>query len=233
LQSINPISKRNLKEFSQMIKMDIVKSLNNFDLKCKLNLGNEVVALQGSSGSGKTTILDCIAGIKNPNKGIIKIDNKTVFSSSKNINLPIKDRHIGYLFQNYALFPHMTVEENILFGVKNYDISYIKYITETFKIEHLKDRKPNQISGGEKQRVALARALAIKPNVLMLDEPFSSLDKDTKEVVYKEFMEYKNKFKISIILVTHNSYEAELLADRSIIIHEGVLVKSNDAFNIV
>ncbi|AKC62235.1 ATP-binding cassette domain-containing protein [Clostridium sporogenes] len=219
-----------------MIKMDIVKSLNNFDLKCKLNLGNEVVALQGSSGSGKTTILDCIAGIKNPNKGIIKIDNKTVFSSSKNINLPIKDRHIGYLFQNYALFPHMTVEENILFGVKNqknYDISYIKYITETFKIEHLKDRKPNQISGGEKQRVALARALAIKPNVLMLDEPFSSLDKDTKEVVYKEFMEYKKKFKISIILVTHNSYEAELLADRSIIIHEGVLVKSNDAFNIV
>ncbi|AJD33009.1 MULTISPECIES: ATP-binding cassette domain-containing protein [Clostridium] len=219
-----------------MIKMDIVKSLNNFDLKCKLNLGNEVVALQGSSGSGKTTILDCIAGIKNPNKGIIKIDNKTVFSSSKNINLPIKDRHIGYLFQNYALFPHMTVEENILFGVKNqknYDISYIKYITETFKIEHLKDRKPNQISGGEKQRVALARALAIKPNVLMLDEPFSSLDKDTKEVVYKEFMEYKKKFKISIILVTHNSYEAELLADRSIIIHEGVLVKSNHAFNIV
>lgn len=219
-----------------MIKMDIVESLNNFDLKCKLNLGNEVVALQGSSGSGKTTILDCIAGIKNPNKGIIKIDNKTVFSSSKNINLPIKDRHIGYLFQNYALFPHMTVEENILFGVKNqknYDISYIKYITETFKIEHLKDRKPNQISGGEKQRVALARALAIKPNVLMLDEPFSSLDKDTKEVVYKEFMEYKKKFKISIILVTHNSYEAELLADRSIIIHEGVLVKSNHAFNIV
>ncbi|EPY2276071.1 ATP-binding cassette domain-containing protein [Clostridium sporogenes] len=219
-----------------MIKLDIVKSLNNFDLQCKLNLGNEVVALQGSSGSGKTTILDCIAGIKTPDKGIIKIDNKTVFSSSENINLPIKDRHIGYLFQNYALFPHMTVEENILFGVKNqkkYDISYIKYITETFKIEHLKDRKPNQISGGEKQRVALARALAIKPNVLMLDEPFSSLDKDTKEVVYKEFTEYKKKFKISIILVTHNSYEAELLADRSIIIHEGVLVKSNHAFNIV
>lgn len=219
-----------------MIKLDIVKSLNNFDLQCKLNLGNEVVAFQGSSGSGKTTILDCIAGIKTPDKGIIKIDNKTVFSSSENINLPIKDRHIGYLFQNYALFPHMTVEENILFGVKNqkkYDISYIKYITETFKIEHLKDRKPNQISGGEKQRVALARALAIKPNVLMLDEPFSSLDKDTKEVVYKEFTEYKKKFKISIILVTHNSYEAELLADRSIIIHEGVLVKSNHAFNIV
>ncbi|EJE7234976.1 ATP-binding cassette domain-containing protein [Clostridium sporogenes] len=219
-----------------MIKLDIVKSLNHFDLQCKLTLGNEVVALQGSSGSGKTTILDCIAGIRTPDKGIIKIDNKIVFSSWENINLPIKDRHIGYLFQNYALFPHMTVEENILFGVKNqknYDISYIKYITETFKIEHLKDRKPNQISGGEKQRVALARALAIKPNILMLDEPFSALDKDTKEVVYKEFMEYKKKFRISIILVTHNSYEAELLADRSIIIHEGVLVKSKHAFNIM
>lgn len=156
-----------------MIRLDIVKSLNYFDLQCNLTLGNEIVALQGSSGSGKTTILDCIAGIKTPDIGIIKIDNKIVFSSSKNINLPIKDRHVGYLFQNYALFPHMTVEENILFGVKNqkdYDISYIKYITETFKIQHLKDRKPNQISGGEKQRVALARALAIKPNVLMLDE---------------------------------------------------------------
>ncbi|EPY2305778.1 ATP-binding cassette domain-containing protein [Clostridium sporogenes] len=219
-----------------MIKLDIVKSLNHFDLQCKLTLGNEVVALQGSSGSGKTTILDCIAGIRTPDKGIIKIDNNIVFSSSENINLPIKDRHIGYLFQNYALFPHMTVEENILFGVKNqknYDISYIKYITETFKIEHLKDRKPSQISGGEKQRVALARALAIKPNILMLDEPFSALDKDTKEAVYKEFMEYKKKFRISIILVTHNSYEAELLADRSIIIHEGVLVKSKHAFNIM
>ncbi len=184
-----------------MIKLDIVKSLNYFDLQCTLTLGNEVVALQGSSGSGKTTILDCIAGIRTPDKGIIKIDNKIVFSSLENINLPIKDRHIGYLFQNYALFPHMNVEDNILFGVKNqkdYDISYINYITEIFKIEHLKDRKPNEISGGEKQRVALARALAIKPNILMLDEPFSALDKATKEAVYKEFMEYKKQFKMSI-----------------------------------
>ncbi|MCR1933207.1 ATP-binding cassette domain-containing protein [Clostridium tepidum] len=210
-----------------MLELNIVKKLKYFDLQCKLTLGNEVVALQGTSGSGKTTILDCIAGIKKPDKGTININNKIVFSSSENINLPIKDRHIGYLFQNYALFPHMTVKENILFGVKNqksYDINYIKYITEIFKIEHLKDRRPNQISGGEKQRVALARALVVKPNVLMLDEPFSALDKDTKEVVYKEFMEYKKKFKISIILVTHNPYEAELLADRTMIIHEGVLM---------
>ncbi|ENK1243473.1 ATP-binding cassette domain-containing protein [Clostridium botulinum] len=209
-----------------MVELDIVKKLKYFDLQCKLTLGNEVVVLQGTSGSGKTTTLDCIAGIKKPDKGTININDRVVFSSSENIDLPIKDRHIGYLFQNYALFPHMTVEENILFGVKNqkdYYINYINYITEIFKIEHLKDRRPNQISGGEKQRVALARALAVKPNVLMLDEPFSALDKDTKEVVYKEFIEYKKNFKISIILVTHNSYEAELLADRTMIIHEGVL----------
>ncbi|WMJ80099.1 ATP-binding cassette domain-containing protein [Clostridium sp. MB40-C1] len=208
-----------------MIELDIVKNLNYFNLKGKLTLDKEVVALQGPSGSGKTTILDCIAGIKTPDKGIIKIDNKIVFSSLENINLPIRDRHIGYLFQNYALFPHMAVEENILFGVKkqkDYDKNYIKYIMETFKIEHLKDRKPNQISGGEKQRVALARALAVKPNVLMLDEPFSALDKATKEIVYKEFIEYKNKFNMSILLVTHDPYEAKLLADRAIIIDDGV-----------
>ena len=102
-----------------MLELNIVKKLKYFDLQCKLTLGNEVVALQGTSGSGKTTILDCIAGIKKPDKGTININNKIVFSSSENINLPIKDRHIGYLFQNYALFPHMTVKENILFGVKN------------------------------------------------------------------------------------------------------------------
>ncbi|MCY6369253.1 ATP-binding cassette domain-containing protein [Clostridium ganghwense] len=216
-----------------MIQLDIIKKLHYFDLKCNLTLDNEVVALQGSSGSGKTTILDCISGIKTPDKGIIKIDDKTIFSSFSNINLPIRDRHIGYLFQNYALFPHMTVEENILFGVKNqkdYNMDYIKYITEIFKIEHLKDRKPNQISGGEKQRVALARSLAVKPNVLMLDEPFSALDKTTKEIVYKEFLEYKKNFKISILLVTHDPYESELLADRIVSIKDGMCIncKTNE-----
>lgn len=212
-----------------MIELDIVKKLHSFDLNCSFTIDNEVVALQGPSGSGKTTILDCISGIKTPDEGIIKIDDKTVFSSSNNINLPIRDRHIGYLFQNYALFPHMTVEENILFGVKNlkdYNMEYIKYITETFKIEHLKNRKPNHISGGEKQRVALARALAVKPNILLLDEPFSALDKDTKEIVYKEFLQYKKEFKISIILVTHDTYESEMLADRIISIKDGMCINT-------
>ena len=119
----------------------------------------------------------------------------------------------------------MSVKENILFGVKNQkacDEEYIKYIVETFKIQHLQNRKPSQISGGEKQRVALARALVVKPNVLMLDEPFSALDKMTKEIVYKEFLQYKKEFNISIILVTHDSYEADLLSDRRMTINDGV-----------
>lgn len=212
-----------------MIELDIVKKLHSFDLNCGFAIDNEVVALQGPSGSGKTTILDCISGIKTPDEGTIKIDDKILFSSSDNMNLPIKDRHIGYLFQNYALFPHMTVAENILFGVKNakdYNMDYIKYITEIFKIEHLKNRKPNHISGGEKQRVALARALAVKPNILLLDEPFSALDKDTKGIVYKEFLQYKKEFKISIILVTHDTYESEMLADRIISIKDGMCVNN-------
>lgn len=212
-----------------MIELDITKKLHSFNLNCSFIIDNEVVALQGPSGSGKTTILDCISGIKAPDEGIIKIDDKIVFSSSDNVNLPIRNRHIGYLFQNYALFPHMTVEENILFGVKNiknYNMDYIKYITETFKIDHLKDRKPSHISGGEKQRVALARALAVKPNILLLDEPFSALDKDTKGIVYKEFLQYKKEFKISIILVTHDPYESEMLADRIISIKDGICINN-------
>jgi molybdate transport system ATP-binding protein len=210
-----------------MINIDIMKRLPNFDLDVEIQLDKEVLVLQGESGSGKTTILDCIAGLKDIDQGKIQFKEKTIFCSNESINTDIKDRQIGYVFQNYAIFPHMSVEQNIKFGLKyapNSDEDYAEYIMKTLKIDHLRKRYPREISGGEKQRVALARALVIKPEILLLDEPFSALDKNTRETIYQEFIEFKDKFDVSVILVTHNEDEAKLLGDRIINIDQGKIV---------
>lgn len=207
-----------------MINANIFKKLHYFDLNVKFNVNKEVVVIQGPSGSGKTTILECIAGINTVYEGEISIGDRIIFSSNKDINLPVRNRNIGYVFQNYALFPHMTVRENIRFGLKSRKVKnfeYANYIEKALNISHLENRFPNKISGGEKQRVALARALATKPEVLLLDEPFSALDYDTKNIIYNEFLEFKKAWKIDIILITHDNNEAKLLGDRIIHIDRG------------
>lgn len=207
-----------------MIDIKLFKKMNYFNLDVNFSIDKEVLVIQGPSGSGKTTILDCICGTKTPDEGTITMNDKTIFSSNKKINIKIKDRNIGYVFQNYALFPHMTIKENISFGIKCKklkDSDYIDYLMNVFNIYHLEDRYPNQISGGEKQRAALARALAVRPEILLLDEPFSALDVNTKNSVYKEFLQLKKLWKIDIILVTHNPEEARLLGDRIINIESG------------
>ena len=210
-----------------MVNVNIFKKLHYFDLNIKFNVDKEVLVIQGESGSGKTTILDCIAGIKLPNEGEIRIDNRIVFSSTQSVNTLIKDRGIGYVFQNYALFPHMTVRGNIRFGLESRkikDFSYSDYITDVLKVKHLENRFPSQLSGGEKQRAALARALSTKPQLLLLDEPFSSLDGKTKKIIYREFLEFKSIWKIDMILITHNDAEAKLLGDKVLKICDGMLV---------
>jgi molybdate transport system ATP-binding protein len=210
-----------------MVNVDIFKKLHYFDLNIKFDVNKEVIVIQGESGSGKTTILDCIAGIKLPDEGEICIDNRMVFSSKQSVNTPIKDRGIGYVFQNYGLFPHMTVRGNIRFGLESRklkDFSYSDHITDILKIKHLENRFPSQLSGGEKQRVALARALSTKPQLLLLDEPFSSLDGKTRKVIYQEFLEFKSIWKIDMILITHNDAEAKLLGDKTLRICDGMLV---------
>lgn len=207
-----------------ILDVDIQKKLEFFELDIKFTVGNGLLAIQGMSGSGKTTILNCISGIKTADKGHIRLNNRIFFSSNDNINMKIKDRNVGYVFQNYALFPHMTVRENILFGVNKKYTDYEKelsYISDMMKIRHLMDKYPSEISGGEKQRVAFARAMIIRPDILLLDEPFSALDEDLKEDIYKDLLNIKKSQNIPIILITHNKNEAKILADKIIYIHNG------------
>ena len=160
---------------------------------------------------------------------------RVLFSHTDKINVPTEKRNIGYLFQNYALFPHMTVRENILYGLKNKReyrkkterkklLEYAGYTMDTLGISHLADKNAMAISGGEKQRVGLARAMVTKPSLLLLDEPFSALDENTKSRIYEEFMDFKETVKIPTILITHNHRETELFADRNITLREGKVV---------
>lgn len=200
-----------------MLEVKLFKKMYNSDLDIEFSVGKEVLAIEGSSGAGKTTILECISGLKEPDSGKISINDNSIYCSENNINTKTRNRNIGYVFQNYALFPHMTVKDNISFGMKCRGVknqAYVDYLMDTLRIGHLKSRYPFQISGGEKQRVALIRALATKPDVLLLDEPFSALDQNTKKIVYDEFLKLKEDLNMSVILVTHNPYESEVLGDK-------------------
>ncbi|MDO5707272.1 MAG: ATP-binding cassette domain-containing protein [Andreesenia angusta] len=216
---------------SNLLEARIYKKLRFFDLDMDLNLKKEVLVIQGHSGSGKTTLLNCISGIAQPDKGFVNIESDILYSDEKKINKPIRDRNIGYMFQNYALFPNMTVEKNLIFGINKKNLGHMKYLNdlmEIFKISHLKNRYPGDISGGEKQRVALARSLTTRPKVMLMDEPFSALDTETKDILYREFLEFKKEFDIGVMLITHNDEEARYLGDRIIKIDNGKIISIED-----
>lgn len=213
----------------------IVKKLNYFTLDVDFSMGNELLVIEGASGAGKTTILNCLAGTVTPDEGRIAVDDRILFSHTDKTSIPAEKRNVGYLFQNYALFPNMTVKQNVLYGVKNKKeyrcregrnelLEYAAYMMETLGISHLADKSAISISGGEKQRVALARAMVTKPALLLLDEPFSALDENTKNRVYDEFMEFKETLGIPTILITHNHRETELFADKNITLMEGKVI---------
>lgn len=217
------------------IYFKIKKGLDHFtvDLKCGFDKG--ILVIQGESGAGKTTILNCISGLTAPDEGRISIEDRVVYDSASRVDVPARMRNIGYLFQNYALFPNMTVLQNITYGIKNKPeyrikdekealLNYADEIMETFGIAHLKKQHPDRISGGEKQRVALSRAIVTKPSLLLLDEPFSALDQQTKEIIYEQFASFKKNFRIPTILITHDPKESELFADGRILIKDGRII---------
>lgn len=218
------------------VSFRLIKQLNYFTLDVEYSMENELLVIEGSSGAGKTTILNCLAGIMKPDDGNITVDGRVLFSHTDKVNIAAEKRNIGYLFQSYALFPNMTVRQNVLYGLKNKKeymkkasrkemLEYADYMMETLGISHLANKNSSAISGGEKQRTALARAMVTKPSLLLLDEPFSALDENTKSRIYEEFNEFKETLKIPTILITHNHRETELFADKNITLKEGRIIE--------
>jgi len=199
----------------------------SFTVDINFEAGNELVVLFGQSGSGKTTTLRCIAGLEKPNGGKITVNEKVYFDCHKGIDLPPQQRSLGYVFQNYALFPHMDVKKNITYGLKGRTEkekeNRMREMLHLLHIEGLEDHYPSQLSGGQKQRVALARALAPGPDILLLDEPFSALDMVVRMKLRERIKLIQKELNIPVLFITHNPVEAFTLADRIIVYHEGTV----------
>lgn len=202
--------------------VDIVKRLGTFDLRIKFEIGNETLAFLGGSGSGKSMTLKCIAGIEKPDKGKIIVDGVTLFDSEKHINLTPQKRRVGYLFQQYALFPNMTVRQNIRCGCRDKsDEKIIDEMIHTMQLDGLEDRRPDQISGGQQQRTALARILVNDPDVLLLDEPFSALDTQLRFKTEMFVRDIIKDFGKPVIIVSHDRDEVFRISNRIAVINNG------------
>ncbi len=202
--------------------------LRAFALELTLEVAG-TVALVGPSGAGKTTVLRATAGLVRPRGGRITVDGETWFDAERGVHLPPDGRRVGLVFQEYALFPHMTVRANVEYARKHAADEYL----QRFRIAHLEHAKPGQLSGGEKQRVALARALARDPQVLLLDEPLAALDAHTKTTVRAELQELLAGLEIPVLLVTHDFEDAAALAERVSVIVDGTLLQTGTPEELV
>lgn len=217
--------------------VDIQKPLSGFDLDVKFETDHRPIGLLGASGAGKSMTLRCIAGIETPRSGRIVLNNRILFDSEAGINLPSRDRSIGYLFQNYALFPHLTVAENIAFGLpKGLSESAIEQQVEghltAVQLPGCGNRYPHQLSGGEQQRIALARAFASQPEVLLLDEPFSALDTHLRDSQGKLLIANVTNYRGVTLFVTHNLEEAYRVCHNLLVIEGGKIVALGTKQNI-
>jgi len=189
----------------------------------------QLLALVGPSGAGKSTVLRCIAGLHSAESGVIRCNGKDWFDSNTKTNLTPQQRRVGFVFQNYALFPHLTVAENIQLAKSNSDdLDVTNTLLEKVRLTGLDKRYPHELSGGQQQRVAIARALAREPDVLLLDEPFSAVDKVTRRKLYLELNSLRGHLDIPIILVTHDLDEAAMLADTLVVIHRGETLQQGE-----
>jgi molybdate transport system ATP-binding protein len=201
------------------LRLDLGLPLRSFRLELALDVGAETVALAGPSGAGKTTVLRAIAGLARPDRGTVRCAGETWFDAAAGIDRPTERRSVGFVFQDYALFPHLSVEGNVRFAGGDGDL------LDRLGIRHLAKAKPHELSGGERQRVALARALARRPKVLLLDEPLAALDVHTRASVRGELRELLRELGLPALLVTHDYADAAALAQRIGILVNGRIVQ--------
>lgn len=211
-----------------MVSLSITKQLPDFTLDVAWQADDSVVALFGPSGAGKTLTLQCLSGLVRPDRGRIALDDRVFFDSAACVNLPPQARRLGYVFQGYALFPHLTVEENVAFGLKGRPreerLRRTREVLERLGLGGLERRAPRELSGGQQQRVALGRALAVDPELLLLDEPLSALDPSLRRRLREELGGIIREWGKATVLVTHDLSEAYQLADRVVVYEQGRVV---------
>jgi len=203
---------------------------NSFLLDVSIEVSPGITILFGASGAGKSTLLDCIAGLTRPDEGKIAAGGDVLFDSSRGIHIPAPKRRIAYVFQTLALFPHLSAEENVSYGLRDLPEEErrerVAAILEAFRVEKLRRQKPGEISGGEKQRIALARSLVTEPRVLLLDEPLTGLDAERKAAIVDDLRAWNTAKGIPILYVTHSRDEVDALGERIIALDNGRVVSA-------
>jgi molybdate transport system ATP-binding protein len=215
-------------------ELDITKRMRSgnqeFVLQAEFSCSQRALVLFGPSGSGKTLTLQAVAGLLPPDAGRIRINGDVLYDSDAGVNLPTRKRHVGYVFQDYALFPHLTVRQNVAFGLKpllgrmsRRQAQSVDELIELFGLSRVAGLRPSSISGGQRQRTALARALATQPRMLLLDEPFSALDQPLRLRMRKELARILERFDIPMVMVTHDPEEAECFAQAVVVYRHGTV----------
>ena len=213
------------------------RDIASFTLDVSFEAPPGITILFGSSGAGKSTLLDCLGGLVHPDAGKIAIGEYVLFDSAEQINVPPQKRRIAYVFQSLALFPHLTVEQNVAYGLEDITDEVhrtrVREILQAFRIANLRNQKPSQISGGEKQRTALARSLVTNPRLLLLDEPLTGLDADLKAAIVEDLRAWNTAKRIPILYVTHSREEVDALGEHVIAIDEGHIVSHGAPMDVL
>lgn len=217
-----------------VLNADFLFTQPGFSLEIKCDIDAQVTGIFGPSGAGKTTLLNILSGLATPDRGSLHINNKEVFNSEKKINLPPEKRKIGYVFQEGRLFPHMNVAQNLRYGFrKGFDLIFFKEVTSLLKITDILNKKISQISGGQAQRVAIGRALLSSPDILVLDEPFSALDKNLRQHIISLLKPLIEKFNIPVLAISHDLSDLLMLSDQLLVINNGKCAGHGSYYNLI
>ena len=226
------------------LRVDIERRLwsrdREFHLHAQFTCERDVTVVFGASGSGKSVTLQAIAGLLRPDSGSILLGERALFDAAADVDVPVRDRRVGYVFQDYALFPHLTVEANVGFPFQPWwqrrlptaAVERVAAMLDLFEIGHLRASYPEQLSGGQRQRVALARALIREPELLLLDEPFSALDPLLRERMRHELLDLRGRFGVPLVVITHDPDDVAALADQVVVFRDGRVTRTGDRADV-